>query len=429
MAGVAVVEEREAGTVTDVRSLATSSDLFRWSRLSNPQRFEAYNRWSLYGLLGLTPFGALLMLTGAVPWDGWQAGVYLLAMVIHTGVCLTVGARSFDHVLGRRQMPVRLLQLLAGSCVGVLAVVVWVFPRLDAEFSETVTFAVVLTLLAALLAICPMINAWRVALAAVLVGVLAAALAALTGPLSNVIFGGVYGMLVGLVLGLTLRISVWTVLVVWEQERRREVDARLAVAEERLRFSRDLHDVFGRTLSTVAVKSELAAAFAERGDDRGVIEMQQVRTLAEDALKEVREVVQGYRAADLGTELAGAREILDASGVEVRVAGEDLDLPARVQQALAWVVREGTTNVVRHSEATYCTIEVRESAEEYWLRIINDGASVTASHSGNGLRGLSERLAALGGDLQVAAHDDGQFSIEARLPRAALDIETAENPR
>ncbi|HLS14936.1 MAG TPA: histidine kinase [Beutenbergiaceae bacterium] len=429
MAGVAVVEEREAGTVTDVCSLATSTDLFRWSRLSNPQRFEAYNRWSFYGLLGLTPFGALLMLTGAAPWSGARAGVYLLAMVIHTGVCLTVGARSFDHVLGRRQMPVRLLQLLAGSCVGVLAVVVWVFPRLDAEFSEMVTFAVVLTLLAALIAICPMINAWRVALAAVLVGVLAAALAALTGPLSNVIFGGVYGMLVGLVLGLTLRISVWTVLVVWEQERRREVDARLAVAEERLRFSRDLHDVFGRTLSTVAVKSELAAAFAERGDDRGVIEMQQVRTLAEDALKEVREVVQGYRAADLGTELAGAREILDASGVEVRVAGEDLDLPARVQQALAWVVREGATNVVRHSEATYCTIEVRESAEEYWLRIINDGASVTASHSGNGLRGLSERLAALGGDLQVVAHDDGQFSIEARLPRAALDIETAENTR
>lgn len=414
--------------MTDVRSLATSSDLFRWSRLSNPQRFEAYNRWSFYALLAMAPFGAVLTLTGAAPWHGAQAGAYVLAMVIHSGVCLMVGSRSFDHILGRRQMTVRLLQLLAVSCGGMLAVVVWVFPRLDVEFSEMVTFAVVLTLLAALIAICPMINAWRVTVGAIGVGVAAAALTAVNGPLHSVVFAGVYGVIVSLFLGLSLRISVWTVLVVWEQERRREVDARLAVAEERLRFSRDLHDVFGRTLSTVAVKSELAAAFAERGDPRGVTEMQQVRALAEDALKEVREVVQGYRAADLGTELAGAREILDASGVEVRMAGEGLDLPARTQQALAWVVREGTTNVVRHSEATWCTIEVRESAEEYRLRITNDGVGAAAAHSGNGLRGLSERLAALGGDLQVLARDEGQFSIEARLPRAARDIESAENP-
>src|SRR5690625_6761662 len=97
--------------------------------------------------------------------------------------------------------------------------------------------------------------------------------------------------------------SAWMVLVVWDMDRRRAVDARLAVAEEQLRFSRDLHDVFGRTLSTVAVKSELAAALAERDDPRGVQEMLAVRELGEDGVGGVRGVVKGYRGGDLPAEV------------------------------------------------------------------------------------------------------------------------------
>ena len=148
--------------------------------------------------------------------------------------------------------------------------------------------------------------------------------------------------------------------------------------------------------------------------------MLQVRALAEEALKEVRDVVQGYRAADLPTELAGARSILTASGVEARVAGEHLDLPAGVQQALAWVVREGVTNVVRHSRATECIIEVREHDGGYLLQISNDGVAEAAGDggltTGSGLRGLTERLGVLGGTLHRFRDEAARFVLRAWVP-------------
>lgn len=420
-----------ADRLTHVHSIGTQTNLFGWSRLSNPQRFEAYNRWSFYFMLGCVPLGALLVLTGAAPWSATSAGTYLLVMVAHTVICLLTFAHSFDYILGRRPLPRRLLQLMAGWIVVVLAVLAVVFPGLSPEFPGMISFPVVLLLLSSLVAVCPLINAWYVALASVLIALVTGAFTALTGELGFAIFGVFYALLFSVTLGLTLRISIWTVLVVWEQERRREVDARLAVAEERLRFSRDLHDVFGRTLSTVAVKSELAAALAERGDPRGAEEMMLVRGLAQDALKEVREVVQGYRATDLATELAGAREILSASGIEVRMAGEGLELPGPVQEALAWTVREGVTNVVRHSAANECTIEVRQEVDSYRVRISNDGVRGVPSRSGNGLRGLAERLALVGGGLQVLPTEDTEFTIEAQVPAdvqvgSGMQVDTGE---
>ena len=230
-------------------------------------------------------------------------------------------------------------------------------------------------------------------------------------------------MMAGVIL--SCRASVWMLGVVWEQERRREVDARLAVAEERLRFSRDLHDVFGRTLSVVAVKSELAAELAKRGDPRGAEQMLEVRQIAQDALKEVRDVVNGYRAADLAVERGGAREILSSAGVDTWVAGEALNLPPRAQEALAWVVREGVTNVVRHSDATGCTIEVTSDGERCGVVVTNDGAAVVAQGAGigSGLRGLRERLVKLGGTLDVTHHGD-TFAVRATVPLSLIATAT-----
>src|SRR5690606_5571109 len=117
-----------------------------------------------------------------------------------------------------------------------------------------------------------------------------------------------------------------------------------------------------------------AAALAERGDPRGPQEMLEVRRFAHDALREVRGLIQGYRSADLDTEIAGARELLRSAGVECRVAGEGLALPEHVAEAAAWVVREAVTNVVRHAEATRCEIDVRVEGETCRVRITNDGA-------------------------------------------------------
>jgi two-component system sensor histidine kinase DesK len=213
----------------------------------------------------------------------------------------------------------------------------------------------------------------------------------------------------------------------------REANARLAVAEERLRFARDFHDVLGRNLTLIAVTSDLAAGLARRGDPDAVDKMLDVRSLAHESAREVREVVTGYRAADLDTELAGARSVLRAAGITTRVIGDSTCVPGDAQTALAWVLREATTNVIRHSNATTCTIEIgihpgteAGAADTATLRIHNDGAPPPdpLHPPGHGLAGLRERVKASGGHLAAGPEPGGFFTVEARLPTttaAALD--------
>ena len=219
----------------------------------------------------------------------------------------------------------------------------------------------------------------------------------------------------------TYKFSAWMVGVVWELDRGRAAAARLAVAEERLRFSRDLHDVVGRNLSVIAVKSELAGRLAQRGEDGAAAEMQEVRRIAHDSLKEMRDVVRGYRTADLDAELAGARSVLRSAGVECRVIGDGAHLPEHAQAALGWVVREATTNVIRHSDATTCTIglDVRSAADGTTavLRMETPGVRpATTGTGGSGLTGLSERLAGVGGHLSAERRLDDRFVVEAAIP-------------
>jgi len=219
------------------------------------------------------------------------------------------------------------------------------------------------------------------------------------------------------------RVSTWMLGVVWELDRARQVQASLAVAEERLRFSRDLHDVVGRTLSVIALKSELAAQLARRGRETAIDEMLEVRQIAQDSMAELRAVVGGYRAADLGAELAGARSLLASAGIECRMIGDGSGLPAAAQGTLGWAVREGTTNVLRHSDARTCTITLRSpSAGAVTLVMENDGVRdgpVPADgrvRFGTGLVGLAERLAALNGTVTAERHDTERFRLSVTLP-------------
>ena len=207
-----------------------------------------------------------------------------------------------------------------------------------------------------------------------------------------------------------------------ELDRSRTAHARLSVAEERLRFARDLHDVLGRNLSLIAVQSELAAELARRGDQDAAGQMLQVRQVAHESLREMRAVVSGYRTADLGTELAGAQDVLRSAGVSCRVIGDAAGLPADVQAALGWVVREGTTNIIRHSDATACTIELHlldspGAPRAVTLRMDNDRVhTLDAGSGGSGLAGLGERLAGLGGSITTGHPRNGHFRLEASLP-------------
>ncbi len=217
----------------------------------------------------------------------------------------------------------------------------------------------------------------------------------------------------------TSAFSIWLLNAVYALDEARETRARLAVAEERLRFGRDLHDVMGRNLAVIALKSELAVQLARRERPEAVEQMIEVQRIAQESQREVREVVRGYRRADLEAELHGARGVLRAAGIDCEVGGETGGLPAEVQSALGWVVREATTNVLRHGDAKKCTVTVLRPEGRVVLTVRNDGAAAPHGSSrtgGTGLAGLRERLSEVGGTLDAGEAGDGEFRLVAEVP-------------
>jgi two-component system sensor histidine kinase DesK len=189
--------------------------------------------------------------------------------------------------------------------------------------------------------------------------------------------------------------------------------AEMAVAEERLRFARDLHDLLGHDLSLIALKAELAGKLLPDRVDAAAAEVGQIRDLTRSALSQVREAVDGYRRPTLGTELAGAKVALEAAGIEVRVDGPDGSLDPETESVLAWAVREGATNAIRHSGAQHAVITVRDGM----LEIADDGrGGPPADPSGNGLTGLRERAQSVGGTVEAGAGPEGGFRLRVRVP-------------
>jgi two-component system, NarL family, sensor histidine kinase DesK len=206
--------------------------------------------------------------------------------------------------------------------------------------------------------------------------------------------------------------------LVRELEAARAQVAELAASEERLRISRDLHDLLGHNLSVIALKSELARKLLGRDPGAAEGEVRDIESVARTSLQEARAAVQGLRSASLASELDRARDALDAAGIEVeiRTAGP---LPARVETLLAFAAREGATNVIRHSGARRCEIAVRRVREDAELEVRDDGAgAVRAGDRGSGLRGLAERLAEAGGTLEAGPANGGGFRLLARVPVA-----------
>ncbi|MEV5946190.1 histidine kinase [Streptomyces sp. NPDC051993] len=222
---------------------------------------------------------------------------------------------------------------------------------------------------------------------------------------------GAYSLLVS-------RCGAWTLSVMWESDRARETEARLAVAEERLRFGRDMHDVLGRNLAVIALKAELAVQLAQRGRPEAVAQMVEVQRIAQESQKEVREVVRGYREADLGVEIEGARGVLEAAGIGCDFSGPADGLPVEAQSALGWVVREATTNVLRHGDARAVAIRLALTERTATLVVENDGVPERpVGTPGSGLAGLRERLSAIGGTLEAGPAGGGLFRLTAEVPR------------
>jgi two-component system, NarL family, sensor histidine kinase DesK len=186
----------------------------------------------------------------------------------------------------------------------------------------------------------------------------------------------------------------------------REERARLAVAEERLRLARDLHDLLGHTLSIIALKSELAVRLVEQEPARAMQEIREVERVARQTLREVREAVSGYRQPTLSSELEGARQLLEAAGIDYQFEQTTGELPPSVDAVLAWTVREGVTNVIRHSRARWCCIHITRENGTLRAEVTNDGYWEQGQESlqqetGSGLPGLAERVRVHGGRIET----------------------------
>ncbi|GAA3697981.1 hypothetical protein GCM10022224_074980 [Nonomuraea antimicrobica] len=210
-----------------------------------------------------------------------------------------------------------------------------------------------------------------------------------------------------------------------EQARAELADA--AVLKERLRISRDLHDGLGRSLTAIALKGDLAARLMDRDPGAARTEVGELVVVAREAAQDVRQVARGYRAMSLAGEVNRAVALLESSGVGVQAHLADVPLPRRSEEALAWAVREGVTNVLRHSRATTCTITTSLCDGALRLELANDGVPAPgdpgdpgdpggrAAGAGGGLTGLGERAAQAGGSCTAAPTGTGGFLLAVEV--------------
>ncbi|WP_137235409.1 histidine kinase [Streptomyces sp. BPSDS2] len=404
-----------------------------WHERSKLQRIDLYTRVTLYSVTwffavswGLLPLGDAL--------DNGSVAVALAAAFLVANITQSVLSNrnlsaAFDHYRGagpfppgRLRLPVALQVVMTGVLVALASVngvkdQGLVLLVLDLPVAFAIPYVLLIPVRRFL------------GLSAVYAALVVALLAAVGVPGGALIGATSSLVVVTLLVLVSTRPSVWSLSVMWQAEEARDMQARLAVAEERLRFGRDMHDVLGRNLSVIALKSELAVELAQRGNAAAVDQMVEVQRIARASQQEVRDVVRGYREADLPTELMGARGVLQAAGITVTVEGADgpagIGAPAAVQAALGWVVRETATNVLRHGDPRHCWIRLARTRDAVVLEVENDGAGATDplggpdDGGGSGLAGLRERLGALGGTLSAGAAGEDLFRVTATVPLTA----------
>ncbi|MFJ4619770.1 sensor histidine kinase [Streptomyces sp. NPDC088812] len=439
-----------------------------WRRKSTPAKVETYTRWSylVFPVIEVGAFGPPVLRGVGAPAGGW-----LFALLLAHAVLATVTAlRALDWVRGRREQPVRLMCALAAvtGAPALLALAV-ADGHADAAGALGGMFGGVLAFGAGTIAL-GIRRRSRVLYLVAGFGAGAAALTSAFGAAWTDVLATSLAVLLGSgFFAFTSVFSVWLLNAVYELDEARETRTRLAVAEERLRFGRDLHDVLGRNLAVVALKSELAVQLARRGRPEAVEQMIEVQRIAQESQREVRDVVRGYREVDLGVELSGAHGVLTAAGIECEVrapAGAADRLPAGVQSALGWVVREATTNVLRHGDAARCSVRLRVTEGHVVLTVENDGVepvgggagsvgggagsvrggagpvgggagpvgggagpvgggadssggtvgAAGGGRGGSGLAGLRERLAEVDGTLEAGVAGAGLFRVVAEVP-------------
>src|SRR5215207_854643 len=226
----------------------------------------------------------------------------------------------------------------------------------------------------------------------------------------------------GAVVWLTGLVLVWLLGLVWAAEAGREAEADLVLAQERLRVSRELHDVLGHRLGIIALKAELAGDLAATDPARAAAESGEIREIAAATLAEARQAVHGETIADLATQIASAELVFSSAGIETTIDVDSPQVSASASRLLASVVREAVTNILRHSDARKVSITFDAPERSSTLVIVNDGAgrpkggtAPDGPSSGTGLAVLAARCATAGGRLVSGPANDG-FEVRVELP-------------
>jgi two-component system sensor histidine kinase DesK len=234
----------------------------------------------------------------------------------------------------------------------------------------------------------------------------------------------------GVVVWLTGLVLVWLLGLLWAAEAGRDAEAGLVIAQERLRASRELHDVLGHRLGIIALKAELAADLAATDPARSRAESDEIRAIAAATLAEARRAVHGETVADLATQIASAELVLGSAGIETTVDIDTTLVPASASRLLAAVVREAVTNILRHSDARTASMALHGTGRDHALVIVNDGTGSPRSgtvagvfSSGTGLASLAARCEAAGARLVAGPADDGRFEVRVELPPGSTETQ------
>jgi two-component system, NarL family, sensor histidine kinase DesK len=200
--------------------------------------------------------------------------------------------------------------------------------------------------------------------------------------------------------------------------------AHMKVEEERMRLARDLHDLLGQTLSVITLKSELARGLITEDPARCAQELSEIEQVGRMTLREVRKTVAGYRQPRLASELDGARQLLEAAGIEYSIEELHGELPQPIDAVLAWTVREGVTNLIRHSRARHCLLKFTRAQGRIGMEMLNDRAGTEdvpelCLGQGSGLLGLWERVSEMGGTMEAGPlllEGEPHFRLRVELP-------------
>jgi two-component system sensor histidine kinase DesK len=364
-----------------------------WLGLSRARRWELFGYAMASSWLILLFFPSLSLLQRPL-------GAFAKAVILG-------GVAAFAAVYTLSWFRPRAGMLVAAASVGIMSILATALNLATGDLLFVGLFIYVIVVAGARLR-------WTVATAVIaglctLVGVL--------GYFADVPLTGVSSLVITfLLIGVAAMAVALLVQTIFELQAARERITRLAVSEERLRFARDLHDLLGHSLSVVVLKSELAGRLLNRDPERAGTEIADINRVSRESLREVREAVAGYRQPTLNSEIEGARSALRAAGIQLKAEDGVGSVPPKVEMVLAWAVREGATNVVRHSEANRCTIRTMREDHTAILEVVDDGRGCAEVPLGHGLTGLTERVAERGGRLYTHALPEQGFRLHVEVP-------------